>query len=84
MAKTVRLEPIGEETSIQTNGNILSVLLKNELNVLHECGGRECVLPAMFTLKVAWKACLHLADANGVPLRSLLLLTIILALLVKL
>jgi ferredoxin len=40
MAKTVRLEPIGEETSIQTNGNILSVLLKNELNVLHECGGR--------------------------------------------
>lgn len=40
MAKTVKLEPIGESVSIQTNGNILSVLLKNELNVLPECGGR--------------------------------------------
>lgn len=40
MAKTVKLEPIGLETSIQTNSNILSVLLKEDLNVMRECGGR--------------------------------------------
>lgn len=40
MAKTVKLEPIGQETLIQTNANILSVLLKEELNVMRECGGR--------------------------------------------
>lgn len=40
MAKTVKLEPIGESVSVQTNGNILSVLLKNELNIMRECGGR--------------------------------------------
>ena len=40
MTKTVRLEPVGLETSIQTNSNILSVLLKEDLNVIRECGGR--------------------------------------------
>lgn len=40
MAKTVRLEPIAQETSIETNGNLLSVLLNKELDVLKECGGR--------------------------------------------
>lgn len=40
MAKTVKLEPIGQDTAIQTNANILSVLLGNELNVLPECGAR--------------------------------------------
>lgn len=40
MTKTVRLEPVGLETSIQTNSNILSVLLKEDLNVMRECGGR--------------------------------------------
>ena len=39
MTKTVRLEPVGLETSIQTNSNILSVLLKEDLNVMR-CGGR--------------------------------------------
>ncbi|NJL20966.1 MAG: 2Fe-2S iron-sulfur cluster binding domain-containing protein [Leptolyngbyaceae cyanobacterium SM1_3_5] len=40
MAKTVRLEPIAIETSVETNGNLLSVLLNKDLDVLKECGGR--------------------------------------------
>ncbi len=40
MAKTVKLDPINQETSIKTNDNLLSGLLNNELNVLRECGGR--------------------------------------------
>lgn len=40
MVKTVRLEPIAQETSVETNGNLLSVLLNKDLDVLKECGGR--------------------------------------------
>ncbi|PPS39589.1 2Fe-2S iron-sulfur cluster-binding protein [Chroococcidiopsis sp. TS-821] len=40
MAKTIKLEPINQETSVQTNANILSALLANELDILPECGGR--------------------------------------------
>lgn len=40
MAKTVKLEPIAQESSVQTNGNLLSVLLNKDLEVLKECGGR--------------------------------------------
>ncbi|NJL86602.1 MAG: 2Fe-2S iron-sulfur cluster binding domain-containing protein [Leptolyngbyaceae cyanobacterium SM1_1_3] len=40
MAKTVRLEPIAQESSVQTNSNLLSVLLNKDLDVLKECGGR--------------------------------------------
>jgi ferredoxin len=40
MPKTVKLEPIDQQTVVQTNTNILSALLENELNVLQECGGR--------------------------------------------
>jgi 2Fe-2S ferredoxin len=40
VAKLVQLDPIGQETAIQTNDNLLSGLLQNELNILHECGGR--------------------------------------------
>lgn len=40
MAKTIRLDPLGKETAIKTNDNLLSGLLKNELNVMQECGGR--------------------------------------------
>lgn len=40
MAKIVKLDPFDREVSIQTNCNLLSALLKNELNVLKECGGR--------------------------------------------
>jgi ferredoxin len=40
MAKTVRLEPIAQETAIETNGNLLSVLINKDLDVLRECGGR--------------------------------------------
>ena len=40
MAKTVRLEPIAQETSVATNDNLLSVLLNKDLDVLRECGGR--------------------------------------------
>ncbi|WP_088894517.1 2Fe-2S iron-sulfur cluster-binding protein [Leptolyngbya ohadii] len=40
MVKTVRLEPIAQEMAIETNGNLLSVLLRKDLDVLKECGGR--------------------------------------------
>ncbi|MGD1940145.1 MAG: 2Fe-2S iron-sulfur cluster-binding protein [Leptolyngbyaceae cyanobacterium] len=40
MAKTVRLEPIAQTSTIETNGNLLSVLLNKDLDVLKECGGR--------------------------------------------
>lgn len=40
MAKLIRLDPLGTETAIQTNDNLLSGLLKNQLNIMHECGGR--------------------------------------------
>ncbi len=40
MAKTVRLEPIAQDTSVETNGNLLSVLINKDLDVLKECGGR--------------------------------------------
>jgi ferredoxin len=40
MSKTVRLEPIAQETTVETNGNLLSVLLHKDLEVLRECGGR--------------------------------------------
>ncbi|MGK7932914.1 MAG: 2Fe-2S iron-sulfur cluster-binding protein [Microcystaceae cyanobacterium] len=40
MAKNVKLDPLDVEVSIQTNDNLLSALLKGELHVLKECGGR--------------------------------------------
>ncbi len=40
MAKIIRLDPLGTETAIKTNDNLLSALLKHELNILQECGGR--------------------------------------------
>lgn len=40
MVKIIKLEPIDQETVVQTNANILSALLDNELDVLHECNGR--------------------------------------------
>jgi ferredoxin len=40
MTKTVRLDPLGKQTAIATNTNLLSVLLANNLNVAQECGGR--------------------------------------------
>lgn len=40
MVKIVKLEPINQETAIETNGNLLSVLLNKDLDVLRECGGR--------------------------------------------
>lgn len=40
MTKTVRLDPLGKETAIATNTNLLSVLLENQVEVTQECGGR--------------------------------------------
>lgn len=40
MVKTVKIDPVNIETSIKTNDNLLSALLKEDLNVLLECGGR--------------------------------------------
>lgn len=40
MAKTVKIDSINEETVVQTNDNLLSVLLQKDLKVSKECGGR--------------------------------------------
>lgn len=40
MAKVVKLDPINQEVSLQTNDNLLSALLTKDLHVLKECGGR--------------------------------------------
>ncbi|MBW4489400.1 MAG: 2Fe-2S iron-sulfur cluster binding domain-containing protein [Trichocoleus desertorum ATA4-8-CV12] len=40
MAKIVRLEPIAQQTSVETNGSLLSILINKDLDVLKECGGR--------------------------------------------
>jgi len=40
MSKRVRIEPIAQEADIETNGNLLSVLMQEDLNILKECGGR--------------------------------------------
>jgi len=40
MVKTVRLEPIAQTSAIETMGNLLSVLISKDLDVLKECGGR--------------------------------------------
>jgi ferredoxin len=40
MVKIVRLEPISQDSSVETNGNLLSILINKDLDVLKECGGR--------------------------------------------
>lgn len=40
MVKIVRLEPISQNSSVETNGNLLSILINKDLDVLKECGGR--------------------------------------------
>ncbi|MGK7902946.1 MAG: 2Fe-2S iron-sulfur cluster-binding protein [Hormoscilla sp.] len=40
MVKIVKLEPISTFTEVETNGNLLSILIDTELDVLKECGGR--------------------------------------------
>ncbi|NJN29917.1 MAG: 2Fe-2S iron-sulfur cluster binding domain-containing protein [Synechococcales cyanobacterium RM1_1_8] len=40
MAKQVRLEPIAQSLTVETNATLLSVLLNKDLDVLKECGGR--------------------------------------------
>jgi ferredoxin len=40
VAKTVKIDPINQQAVVQTNDNLLTVLLGQELNVMSECGGR--------------------------------------------
>jgi len=40
MSKRVRIEPIAQVLDIETNGNLLSILMEEDLNILKECGGR--------------------------------------------
>ncbi len=40
MSKRVRIEPIAQVADIETNGNLLAVLMQEDLNILKECGGR--------------------------------------------
>jgi ferredoxin len=40
MVKQVRLDPIAQVAEVATNGNLLSILIREDLNVLKECGGR--------------------------------------------
>lgn len=40
MPKMIKLAPIGIQVEIKTEDNLLVALLKNDLHVLQECGGR--------------------------------------------
>ncbi len=40
MGKIVKVEPLNQEVLVNTNENLLSVLLAKDLNVLQECGAR--------------------------------------------
>lgn len=40
MSKQVRLDPIAQVAEVATNGNLLSILIREDLQVLKECGGR--------------------------------------------
>jgi ferredoxin len=40
MSKRVRIEPISQIADIETNGNLLAVLMQEDLSILKECGGR--------------------------------------------
>ncbi len=40
MTKRVLIDTINEESIVQTNDNLLSLLLEKDLKVLQECGGR--------------------------------------------
>ena len=40
MSKTIRLEPIGTESTVDTNTQLLSGLLQQEINILQACAGR--------------------------------------------
>ncbi|MEB3161516.1 MAG: 2Fe-2S iron-sulfur cluster-binding protein [Synechocystis sp.] len=40
MAKTIKLDPINLKVAIETNDNLLSGLLSQDLRIMKECGGR--------------------------------------------
>ena len=40
MSKTIRLEPIGTESTVDTNTQLLSGLLQQDITILQACGGR--------------------------------------------
>jgi ferredoxin len=40
VAKIVKINSINEETSVETNDNLLSLLIRKDLKVSQECGGR--------------------------------------------
>ncbi|MGB3136345.1 MAG: 2Fe-2S iron-sulfur cluster-binding protein [Nodosilinea sp.] len=72
MVKTVRLEPIAHETSVETNGNLLSVLLNKDLDVLKECGGRGMCATCHIYVKAGMEA---LTSTNRREQRTLEVIT---------
>lgn len=40
MSKTIRLEPIGTESTLETNTKLLSGLLQQDIKIAQACGGR--------------------------------------------
>ncbi len=44
MAKTIQLDPMGRQTSVQTNDNLLSALLTTSYKCLPNVAGGECAL----------------------------------------
>ena len=72
MAKTVRLEPIAQDTSVETNGNLLSMLLNKDLDVLRECGGRGMCATCHIYVKDGMN---HLSAMNRREQRTLEVIT---------
>lgn len=72
MAKIVKLDPIGQEASVKTNDNLLSGLLKHELKVLQECGGRGMCATCHIYIKEGME---HLSPLNRRERRTLEVIT---------
>ncbi len=72
MAKTVKLDPINEQVSVETNDNLLSALLLDELDVLKECGGRGMCATCHIFVK---KGMDSLSPINRRELRTLEVIT---------
>ncbi len=72
MAKLIKLDPINVEVSIQTNDNLLSALLKKDLSVMKECGGRGMCATCHVYITQGMES---LSPVNRMELRSLEVIT---------
>ena len=72
MTKIIRLDPLGSQVEVQTHDNVLVALLKNDLHVLQECGGRGMCSTCHIYIKEGMDA---LSPINRREIRTLEVIT---------